>query len=485
MAAEIEASLLAKVQTAESTHEQPVLIGWLFSRKKRIGTLIEATNGQSLKELKREIKRKGGKKLKIYKEINTIYAEMPVDKVTELASVTCAQKVYDAEGDVRPSLYESVPLVMGVEKWKLPYRVNGKKVEGKGVKIAVIDSGIDKSHPDLRWRVKRRKNFSKGRRTRGTEHGTHVAGIIAGTGKLSGYRWTGVAPKAKLYDAKIFADSETSAPRTAVLDAIKWVIRKKVDIINMSLGAKMCSDGTCSLCQMANHAVSRGITVVVSAGNEGPGGESIRCPGNAKQVITVGATTKTEPAMVAGFSSRGGTLISDKPDVVAPGIAIKAPQPGNRYEEKPGTSMAAPHVSGLAALLYQSRKYLGKKAKPTPAEIKQWLQQGCVDLGEHPSAQGSGLVNFDNTIKSLQQQPKRSWKLRKKKKKKTQPALQTLEASSSTPDIQLASKPHTCPAALNMFCPHYDHAACNEKYESCVHYQTASQQKVLQAVRKI
>src|SRR5512136_2367185 len=99
--AEIESSLLAKIHNAGSLHTRTVLIGFLHSRPKRIGTLIEATSHQSLKELKREIKKKGGKKIKVYKEINTIYAEMPVDKVTELASVACAQKVYDAEGDVK------------------------------------------------------------------------------------------------------------------------------------------------------------------------------------------------------------------------------------------------------------------------------------------------------------------------------------------------------------------------------------------------
>ena len=113
--AEIEASLLAKVQSEEPTTDRSVLVGFLRGRKKRIGTLIEAADGQSLKELKREIKRKGGKKLKVYEEIHTIYAEMPVENVQDLASVSCAQHVYDAEGEVTLTLHDSVPLVMGDE----------------------------------------------------------------------------------------------------------------------------------------------------------------------------------------------------------------------------------------------------------------------------------------------------------------------------------------------------------------------------------
>ena len=135
----IEAALLAKIQNPATIAGRPVLIGFLRSRTKRVGALIEATSGQTLNELKREIKKKGGKRLKIYREINTIYAEMPVDKVEEMASVSCAQHIYDAEGDIRPTLFESVPLVMGVARIELPYHVRDKKIEGKGVKVAVID----------------------------------------------------------------------------------------------------------------------------------------------------------------------------------------------------------------------------------------------------------------------------------------------------------------------------------------------------------
>ena len=484
--AEIEASLLAKVQNVEKTHGQPVLVGSLRSRRKRVGTLIEATSGRSLKDLKREVKKKGGKKLKVYKEINTIYAEMPVDKVEDMASVSCAQKLYDAEGDIRTSLYESVPLVMGIEKGHLPYRVRGRKVEGKGVKVAIIDSGVDKNHPDFGGRIKASKNFSGGRRYKGRDHGTHVAGIIAGSGKASGYRHTGVAPKATLYDAKVFIDEETATTRDTIIDAILWAVKKNVDVINMSFGDNHgCTDGSCPLCKIADYAVNKDITVVAAAGNVGPAEGTISCPGNAKEVITVGASTKSSPTMVMGFSSRGSSRQSDKPDVVAPGENITAPQPGGYYTAMTGTSMAAPHVSGMAALLYQMGKYVHGGKRVSPTNIKTLLKQGSVDLGEHPTAQGNGLINFEKEVATLQQSHKHPRRVKRKKKLavSTVNDSQTAEQPAEVAAPELLSK--TCPAAVKMYCPHYEGRICNEVYSTCIHYHAVSQVKILEEIKQL
>ncbi len=484
--AEIEASLLAKVQSDESVHGQPVLVGFLFSRKKRVGTLIEATSGQNLKELKKAIEKKGGKKLKVYREINTIYAEMPVDKVESLSSISCAQHIYDAEGDVRPSLYDSVPLIMGVERYQLPYRVRGHKVEGKGVKVAVIDSGIDKSHPDFGWRVKASKNFSGGRASKGREHGTHVAGIIAGSGKVSGYRHTGVAPKATLYDAKVFMNADIPTTRDAIIDATLWAVKKEVDVINMSFGDNHgCSDGSCLLCKTANYAVSQGVTVVAAAGNVGPAEGTISCPGNARDVITVGASTKNSPAIVMGFSSRGSSSQPGKPDVVAPGDKITAPQPGKTYTEMSGTSMATPHVSGMAALLHQAKSYLGARQTVAPFSMKESLKEGCLDLGEHPTAQGSGLINFEKELSAIQatRKPSGLFKRRKNRRQKAL-ALQSADVKEEQEStIEDVSK--SCPASINMFCPHDKGAVCQASYKNCLHYHSAAQMKTLADLRQV
>ena len=484
--AEIEASLLAKVQSGESMHGQPVLVGFLRSRKKRIGTLIEATSGQSLKELKKAIKKKGGKKLKIYQEINTIYAEMPVDKVESLSTISCAQHVYDAEGDVRPSLYESVPLVMGVERYELPYRVRGHKVEGKGVKVAVIDSGIDKSHPDFGWRVKASKNFSGGRASKGREHGTHVAGIIAGSGKVSGYRHTGVAPKATLYDAKVFMNADTPTSRDAIIDATLWAVKKGVDVINMSFGdSHGCSDGSCPLCKTADYAASQGITVVAAAGNVGPAEGTISCPGNARDVITVGASTKSSPAIVMGFSSRGSSRQPGKPDVVAPGDNITAPQPGKSYTAMSGTSMATPHVSGIAALIHQTKQHLGSRQSVTPFSMKETLKEGCLDLGEHPTAQGSGLINFEKELSAIQAARKPSGFFKgRQKTRQNAPVSQSVNAVEEQ-EAGSENRSKSCPASISMFCPYDQGAACQSLHKNCLHYHAAAHMKMIADLRQV
>ncbi|GAK54494.1 peptidase S8 and S53 subtilisin kexin sedolisin [Candidatus Moduliflexus flocculans] len=476
--AEIEASLLAKIETA-TVDGKPALFGLLHGRKARVETLIEATNGQTLKELKQAIKKNGGKKLKFYPEINTIYAEIPVDKVQDMAAASCVLHVYDANAEVKTMLYESVPFIMGAERIEIPFKIRGKKIEGNRVKIAVIDSGIDFFHPDFGWRIKARKNFSGVRGSKGNEHGTHVAGIIAGSGKVSGYRHAGVAPKALLYDIKVFGQDkygrERGGTRKAVLDGIQWAIKQRVDVMNMSFGeSNGCIGGTCPMCKIANYAVSKGITVVVAAGNSGPRPGSIACPGNAKDVMTVGACTKTAPVKVASFSSRGSSLQPNKPELVAPGVGIMAPQPHDEYGAMNGTSMAAPHVTGMAALLIQTFRHVKRFGKPTPAMIKETLIRGCVDLGENRMAQGSGVAHFQKTISAIQP-PRRFFHLPLFKKKLAQtPAMATLNNAEREPMTT------TCPAALNMFCPHYDERMCNNIYEQCIHFRRAQCQKLLQ-----
>lgn len=475
--AEIDAGLLAKIEATDATSGYSTLTGFLRGRKKYIGTLIEATGQQTLNELQQAIKRRGGRKLKVYPEIHTIYAEMPVNQVTELATVSAAQKIYDAAGDIQLSLHESVPLIMGAEKWQLPYRVRGRKLEGQGVKIAVIDSGIDARHPDLAGRVKKRKNFSGGRRRRGTEHGTHVAGIIAGSGRLSGYRHTGVAPKATLFDVKVFINSRKPTTRHAIIAATLWAVKKKADIINMSFGDNQgCKDGTCLLCKTVNYAVSQGVTVVSAAGNVGPAQGTISCPGNASEAVTVGATTKTTPPVVAGFSSRGSPQHPGKPDVVAPGEKIVAPQPNRSYTAMSGTSMATPHVTGIAALLFQSSGYVNGRKHKAPAELKRLIKQGVTDLGEHTTAQGSGLVNFKHELDTLQQSRKPALWFRKKKLQGQPSADPTLAEANEQP-------PTSCPARMQMFCPHHQQELCQTAYETCVHYQITQHFTLLKTLR--
>ena len=141
--------------------------------------------------------------------------------------------------------------------------------------------------------------------------------------------------------------------------------------------------------------------------------------------------------------------------------------------------MAAPHVTGLAALLYQSEKYLKKKKKVTPAEIKDVLKQGCLQLRESPLAQGSGLVNFTQSLPAIEPPRRLIWRWGNKKKKLHSVIPQTSESETA------ATQNTTCPSRMNLFCPHYDERICNAVYETCIHYQSANQANILKTVKDL
>ena len=294
----------------------------------------------------------------------------------------------------------------------------------------------------------------------------------------------GVAPKATLYNVKVFINSTTPTMRPTIISAILWAVRKKADIINMSFGDNQgCSDGTCIICKTADYAARQGVTVVAAAGNAGPAEGTISCPGNARQSITVGATTKTEPVVVAGFSGRGSAQQPDKPDIVAPGDRIMAAQPGGHYAAMTGTSMAAPHVSGIAALLHQAAQRIRRKNRLAPEDVKQFLVRAGHDLGEHATAQGKGLINFEQELRILQP-PKQSAWFFKKSPAALQKEFPESDAAAQLAPAGLSPEPiSTCPSALQGFCPHYIPETCNEHYSACIHYQAANQSNVLDQIK--
>lgn len=292
-------------------------------------------------------------------------------------------------------------------------------LDGSGVGICVIDTGIDPNHEQLAGRVVGWRDWVNGLATPYDDHGhgTHVASIAAGdgTGSADADRYGGVARGALLIGAKVL-NSAGSGADADVAAAIDWcAARSDVRVISMSLGSPG-GDGSDLGSQMSNAAVAAGKVVVVAAGNSGDAPGTITSPGVATNVVTVGAASDeamlpggldTDAGLyLAGFSGRGPTANSSaprKPDVVGPGLSVVAAK-GNTtsaYVAFSGTSMATPYVAGIVAL--------GLEAAPaaTPAAVKAALQASAQDAGATGADNewGHGLVDARAFIAALGAEP--------------------------------------------------------------------------------
>ncbi len=268
----------------------------------------------------------------------------------------------------------------GVTQAKSDFSVNGD-----GVVVAVIDTGIDASHVDLDGgKVIAWKDYVNNKTTPYDDngHGSHCASIIAGTGEgNSSYK--GVAPGASLIGLKVL-DAEGSGTMSNVTAAIDWAVTNKntynIRIISLSLGTDGSSDGTDSTSVAINNAFNAGIIPVVAAGNAGPGKATIGSPGAATKALTVGAFADTgeKGFFLANFSSRGLTADGRvKPDIAAPGYQITAVQANstNKYIAYSGTSMATPFTSGTAALILDANPSL------TAAQVISIITSTAQDWG--------------------------------------------------------------------------------------------------------
>ncbi|TLS36146.1 peptidase S8 [Pseudalkalibacillus caeni] len=317
------------------------------------------------------VKSVGGKVVHQFKHMKVVQArlsEQAADALENKANISFVEEDHKAI-----AYGQTIP-------WGIPH-INADDVQatgnsGSGVKVAILDTGIDASHEDLN--VAGGASFVDGEPNPyndGNSHGTHVAGTVAGLNNNLGV--LGVAPSASLYAVKVL-NSSGSGTYSGIAKGIEWAIDNNMDVISMSLGGDR---GSSALQQAVDNAYNSGIVVVAAAGNSGAKGKknTIGYPAKYASAIAVGAVDSSNNR--ASFSSVGDEL-----EIMAPGVNILSSVPGNSYDYYNGTSMATPHVSGAAALILADNPSLSN------VQVRNLMNNTATPLGD-PFYYGNGVLN--------------------------------------------------------------------------------------------
>jgi subtilisin family serine protease len=322
------------------------------------------------------------KKMEFIKSISCHMCDEDLNSLKKHSSILSVEKdsiVKLHQETARDS--EQIP--WGVQRIGIP-RLPDSIINETRVKVGILDTGVDLSHPDLAANISGGIHllspFAPPSDDNG--HGTHVAGTVAALHNRFGV--VGVSPITQIYAIKVF-DREGNANNSDIIRGIEWAIRQQIKILNMSFGTDQRSDAMRNALKKAD---SSGMVLIASAGNDGKA-NSVDYPARYPGVIAVGATNQNN--RIASFSSRGKQV-----DLVAPGEDILSTGLNNGYLKLSGTSMSAPHVSGLVALM------LSQYPSLTPKQINYVLKRTAIKIsGVSPSAQGSGFIYAPRVFRFL------------------------------------------------------------------------------------
>ncbi|NDI34810.1 S8 family peptidase [Chengkuizengella sediminis] len=279
------------------------------------------------------------------------------------------------ETELKPSIPWGVQEIKAPQVWKY--------TKGDGIKISVIDTGVDFNHPDLKDQLRRGFNFIYPHMPPWDDngHGTHIAGTIAASNEQKGI--VGTAPKAQLHPIKAF-DHKGTAYSSDIIQAIEWSIRNQMNIINMSFGMSYRSQSLLDAIKQANEL---GIITVASSGNDGKK-ETVDYPARFTPTISVGATSTKK--RLASFSNKGKNI-----DIYAPGEKIFSTWPNRKYVELNGTSMATSHVSGIIALMLSINPNL------SPVKIKTILKKTGTPISSSNKKITPKEINAVRAVKAV------------------------------------------------------------------------------------
>jgi len=337
------------------------------------------------------VKNFGGEKIKDLPLVNGLAVLLPpkaieaLSRQTEVLRIDNDDVVFALKGKPQPPPQPAQEMAWGVDR--IDADVAWTTSTGSAVKVAIIDSGIDLDHPDLKVyggynAVYPRKSWNDD-----YGHGTHVAGIVAALDNDIGV--VGVAPDAHLYAVKVL--NRAGAGFTSdIIDGLNWCIENGIQVANMSIGSSSCSQ---SYYDAVKAAHNEGITIVAAAGNNGQTDGGIVCPAIWPETIAVSATNESDG--LAYFSSYG-----EEVDLAAPGQGINSTWNNGYYYVGSGTSMATPHVAGTVALILKTNPGLYDLDGDgwDPEEIRQKLYDTAEDIRLGPIYQGAGLVDAEAAV---------------------------------------------------------------------------------------